>query len=235
MATILTYARMCNAVYEDNPTISGWTQFGFRPSGTGLADAFQGVAFKKGAEVIVAFKGTSQKRDVIADLKLGIGINTSQYADAVAFLDKMVIQDGAKVTLTGHSLGGAIAQVVGNRRRLPFVTFNAPGVAVISKNLGEVATSPLGPMRAAGTLLSTFLHPIQAAQDLSSLFYSVRGVNLRLGQDIVGSVGVHYGKVIVVTYGGGSFDLLQKHKMTTFIESLAGTKYEAMELDALLS
>src|SRR5207248_2664039 len=118
VASIITYAKMANAVYEASPAVGGWARIGFRASGGGLTDAFQGAAFKSGDEVIYAFKGTSQKRDAVADLKLGVGMNTSQYGSAEDFFDDLEVPTGTRVTLCGHSLGGAIAQVIGNRKRV---------------------------------------------------------------------------------------------------------------------
>jgi len=47
---------------------------------------------------------------------------------------------GVKVTLTGHSLGGALAQVVGHKLNLKFVTFNAPGMLRQTHGLSRFAT-----------------------------------------------------------------------------------------------
>src|SRR5437016_13973499 len=109
MAPILTYAMMADAVYGDNPIVKGWVTIGFQESGSGIADAFQGAAFKNGNEIVLAFKGTSQMRDVAADAKLAIGMNTFQYSCASDFVDSIETMSGAEVSLCGHSLGGAIA------------------------------------------------------------------------------------------------------------------------------
>ncbi|MEZ4651829.1 MAG: hypothetical protein R3E97_24135 [Candidatus Eisenbacteria bacterium] len=135
MTTLLECARLCDAVYETNPSAAGWTRIGFHEAGYLPQSAFQGAAFQKAGTVVFAFKGTSVASrsavgDVVADLKLGIGMNTVQFDLAGQFVADTLIPDGNRVLLTGHSLGGAIAQIVGNRRRLPFVTFNAPGVGV---------------------------------------------------------------------------------------------------------
>ncbi len=237
MARVITYARACNAVYDASPTIpSPWKRVAFQASGGGLQDAFQGAAFVRGSHMIVAFKGTSSAADVVTDAKLGVGMNTVQYACAARFMGTLPVQ-GKDVTLCGHSLGGAIAQIIGNRHRLPFITFNAPGVGLISRNLDEVAaTVPLGTaaLRTAGAVVSAIRHPMQAAQDLGSITYRVRGVNFRLGRDVVGSIGVHYGPVIEIPYSGGSFDVIEKHKMTSVLASLETSRYRNVRLDALV-
>ncbi|MFN8177621.1 MAG: hypothetical protein U0167_06830 [bacterium] len=237
MATVMTYAKMSDAVYDDDPQVPGWSRLGFKKSGSGVTDAFQGAAFRSGADVVFAFKGTSQGRDVVADVKLGVGMNTYQYSSAMDFVGSTTIPPNSQVSVCGHSLGGAIAQIVGNRLRLPFITFNAPGVGLVSRNVGEVAaTIGLGTiaLRTLGTVASAAMHPIQAAQDAAALGYRVRGANFRLGQDVVGSIGVHYGKVIVITYSGGAMDVLTKHKMTSMIAALQSSKYRDMPLDAVV-
>jgi hypothetical protein len=233
MARIWKYAQMADAVYSDAPEVAGWKRVSFRPSGAGLTNAFQGAAFKKGNEIVFAFKGTSQFRDFLADAKLAFGMNTSQYSSAVDFVAGFDIVAGDKVSICGHSLGGAIAQVVGNRRRLPFVTFNAPGVAVISRNVGEMI-KPLNPIRAVGTVVSAVFHPIQAMEDVKSQFYRVQGVNFRLGKDVVGFTGVHYGKVIEIPYDGGTLDVIAKHKMTTVLKAIDRSPYRNATLRTLL-
>ena len=165
-------------------------------------------------------------------------MNTCQYSLAEDFVDDLDLPTETRVSICGHSLGGAIAQVVGNRQRIPFVTFNAPGVALVSRNWSEVAVSGLVGMayvRAAGTMASAVRHPLQAVQDLASLFHLARGLNFRLGWDVVGSVGVHYGRVIQIPYSGKALDVLAKHKMATVIEALRASQYHNLELDVLLA
>ncbi len=237
MALNGAYARMADAVYADQPAVPGWQRVGFRPSGEGLLDAFQGAAFQQGRELVFAFKGTSQKRDGAADVQLAIGMNTVQYADAQAFVEATRVTPGSRVVLCGHSLGGAIAQIVGNRLGLTFVTFNAPGVGVFSRNLGEVAaTMGTGSMalRALGSVASAVVHPVQAAQDVRALFRAAHGVNFRLGKDVVGILGVHYGRVVEIPYAGGALDVMQKHRMTTMLAELERAGIAKRPLEAYL-
>ena len=224
MGTILEYGQLANAVYDDVDSIAGWTRKAFKPTGSGLNDSLQAAAYTKNGETAFVFKGTDNKRDVVADIKLGIGMNTVQYSQARQFVQKVGLSDAGLVTIIGHSLGGAIAQTVGNRLRQRFVTFNAPGVAVLaSRNVDEFAVAGAtgsGYVRVAGMIASAFMHPMQAARDVGSAFYKVSGVNIRLGKDVVGCIGVHYGKVIEINYSGSALDVMAKHKMGTMLKSL---------------
>lgn len=236
MASMMTYARMADAVYADDPAVDGWTRVGFDATRGSLTDPFQGAAFRRGNEVVFAFKGTSSAGDAVTDAKLGVGMNTHQYARAGEFVSRTPVE-GARVSLTGHSLGGAIAQIIGNRHRLAFVTFNAPGVGLVSRNVGEVAaTLGLGTaaLRSAGAAISAIRHPMQAMQDAGSLFYRVRGMNFRVGKDVVGCIGVHYGPVVELAYSGGAMDVLTKHRMATVISCLAASSYRDMELEQVV-
>jgi len=236
MATAMELALLADAVYDSDPQVKGWVRFGFQPSGSGATNAFQGAAFRKGGDVAIAFKGTSGGRDVVADLKLASGMNTYQYSSARKFVKEVKPDSGSKVILCGHSLGGATAQIIGNRMRLPFVTFNAPGVGLISRNVGEMAaTAATGSaaLRTLGAIASAIWHPMQAARDAAALFHVVSGVNFRLGKDIVGSTGVHYGKVIEIPYSGGALDLIAKHKMGSMIAALETSSYRNWQIGKL--
>ena len=233
MPTVMTFAQACDAVYALKPELPGYDLVGFDPSTSGFYGAFQAAAFQNQSELIVCFKGTTPSRagDIVADIKLGMGSNTTHFARGGAFLERLDTA-GRNVTLCGHSLGGAIAQIVGNRYRKPFITFNAPGVAIMSRNIGEMMTSPLVGVRILGTVGSVVRHPVQAWQDASSLGYSVKGVNFRLGKDVVGIIGVHYGKVLEIPYGGGALDIGAKHMMTTVLTALETSVYRNRDVNS---
>ena len=243
MAYVPDYARMANAVYDDQPHAEGWLLGPMKPSGSGLTEAFQGAMFRKGSETVFAFKGPdpsgkTTKRDVLADVKLGFGMNTVQFSRALDFVEQYAPAARGHISLCGHSLGGAIAQIVGNRLRLPFMTFNAPGVGLMSRNLGEMGvtlfTGSSG-LRALGAVASAVFHPVQAVQDVGAMFYRVEGVNYRLGKDVVGCIGVHYGRVIEVPYDGGALDVLTKHSMETFLGVLEGPSFRNISLRSLVA
>lgn len=208
MPTILDYGLLADAIYADQPAVPGWTVMAFLPGrGTGL----QAAVFTRARETVVAFKGTSQAMDVVADLKIGLGMNTSMFSEAESFVSRHTADDG--VVVTGHSLGGAIAQTVGNRRRLPFVSFNAPGVALLaSQNLGSVMPV-MGAVRlVVGATVGAIRHPMQTMRDVGAAFHDSLGVNYRLSGDLVSAYGLHYGPIVHLQ---GQGDPLNQHRMTT--------------------
>jgi len=167
--------------------------------------------------IIIAFRGTAQAIDALPDLKLGAGMNTTYFSAGEEFAARYVRY--GDVTVTGHSLGGAMAQVVANRRRLPMATFNAPGVGVVASRNILTATFAMSAVRSVGMLSSVVRHPVQAMRDISSALTYVRGVNICLQDDIVSQVGVHYGKVLRIR--GTGTNPMTEHKIATVISVLS--------------
>ena len=214
MPTIETYAKLANAIYSDDVQVGEWTRARHR---AGLSSGLEAAVYTRGTAQVVSFKGTTTPDEVVADAKLGLGMNTTYYWEAEAFVKKYAT--AAEVYLTGHSLGGAIAQIVGHRRELPFVTFNAPGVGLVAtKNI--LYTPPhMTAIRTAGSIFSTFRHPIQAYRDARSVFHKNRGINYRLSGDVVSRTGVHYGKVKTISGARFGWGIAQ-HKMGNMVTAI---------------
>ncbi len=218
MPTVRDLGLMAAAVYE-SPGAAGYDVKGWARArshtATGFFNGFQAATFIGGGETVLAFRGTAQTMDGVADLTLGVGMNSTYFAagDDYAFQYRHL----PNVYVCGHSLGGAIAQVVANRGRFKFVTFNAPGVAVVaSRNWDELAIGAvIGTLkiRAAGMVVSALLHPVQAAQDVAAAFRTAHGLNVCLNFDAVSQIGVHYGKVLRIS--GTSTNPATEHRMAT--------------------
>jgi len=157
---------------------------------------FQAAVYNKGIDKVIAFRGTAGGGDYIADAALGFGSNSTYFALAEEFVEKH--GGGSRVILTGHSLGGAIAQIVGNRQRRTICTFNAPGVAVLaSRNLASTGPRRLA-IRTAVMAVSAIRFPVQAYRDTISAFNPVHGLNVRLDMCPISQIGVHYGRVLTI-------------------------------------
>lgn len=173
-------------------------------------DGFQAAAYAFKGRLAVAFRGTTGVGDGLTDLALGMGMNSEYYEQAEEFVKK---QGGGNIVLVGHSLGGAIAQVVGNRLGLPIVTFNAPGVGVIASRHLATANLKMMKLRLAGMVASAVLKPGQAIKDVKSAFTVVRGYNVCLMADAVSQIGLHYGRVERIP--GTSLNPYTEHLMKT--------------------
>lgn len=122
----------------------GW-RFLFAGDGTKLYSAkgvdgvpshgFYAVAFYKGKDVVISFRGTNDITDAIADIQLYTGSMSFQLLYAYEFTKYIITKyrnEFPNIHLVGHSLGGALVQSVMNTDLSNFVdtavTFNAFGI-----------------------------------------------------------------------------------------------------------
>lgn len=175
-------AQLSQAAYEDNSPPVGYREVSF----TSQACSQSGYCAKAysstdGEQVVLAIAGTDDVQDWIADGTFinPLGVPTEKFK---SYIDKAVENlislknkyPNAKITLTGHSLGGAIAQILANASGINATTFNAPGAAQTIKYLDS-----LGPLHA--------------------LFQPLSGetiVNYRIYGDLVSTVGDQLGATV---------------------------------------
>lgn len=168
-----------------------------------LGNGFQAMAVKNvtTGEVIVAFRG-SDTEDRYADWwgqNLSIWQQTKgiQISSAKKFVKKVMDSKkarGCKIVLTGHSLGGFHAQYIAKEFGFPAVTFNAPGLK----------PHPFSRTSLIGKILSLFNPNLNGWQDLGNSFGNNHNqvINYVNAGDVVGNLGVHYGKVVVINKKG---------------------------------
>jgi pimeloyl-ACP methyl ester carboxylesterase len=211
MATIRELGTLAAAVYGPKRTwVQGWKCTDFHAA-SGALNGFQAATFVRGGVTVVCYRGSAQLMDGVADLKLGTGMNSTYFSEGEAYARPHKNKPG--VYVCGHSLGGAIAQVVANRGGFRMVTFNAPGVAVLaSRNLPD-ATLTMTAIRAAGFVVGALRHPMQTGRDIAAAFNVVRGLNVCLQYDVVSRVGVHYGEVLRIP--GTSMNPYTEHLIAT--------------------
>jgi hypothetical protein len=200
MATCLDYAKIAYAAYftrvaqySDSPpghlvddwTVQKWEQ------GTLFGNGYQGGIWQSEKDVVVGCCGTNPKQkgklaqDLLADLKIALKILPSQTKGALRMVKTArEIAGGRRVSVTGHSLGGGLAQVVGVVCEIPFVTFNAPAMrsAMECANLGISGLSQLLP---GGFFMRTAIGAAASCRQNSS-----PGLNFRIKGDLVSS---HFG------------------------------------------
>ena len=145
MATCLDYAKMAYATYytaarqyyEEPPgyMVDDWKVQKF-VKGSIFGSGYQGAIYVKNRDVVVSCCGTNpgQKgkllQDLVADIKIGLRLIPSQATGAIRMVKEAKSIAGAhgRVSVTGHSLGGGLAQVCGVAENVPFATFNAPAM-----------------------------------------------------------------------------------------------------------
>lgn len=225
MPKISEFARMSSGAYDATPSVPRWTAATpqYEPN-SGL----RSVIFTDGTVFVVAFRGTDDPSDLVEDAQLSFGMNTAMYPIGEA------VAAGAgthgPVYVTGHSLGGAVAQVVGSRMGLPFVTFNAPGVAVLASRNMWTGNYLAIQARVAGAFASAVADPGQAVRDARSAFSIANGKNFRLSTDVVSGTGIHYGDVI--TLPAGTANPLTAHGIATMIGVLDGVAAGSLSFPA---
>lgn len=106
---------------------------------------FYGEVYKRNNEIVIVYRGTDTnkynlpeiKDFLIGDTPMGFGLKSGQYNDAKKLYNNVNQKYGNKrIVLTGHSLGGSLAQIVSAETGRKAVTFNAYGTGDILLNMG---------------------------------------------------------------------------------------------------
>jgi hypothetical protein len=152
MPTLEEYAVLAAAVYNDNKSVNrlgspdgvaGWKLFDSTSdtANSVLSTGFSANAYISGNSIVISYEGTDfligsnngqTAADALADIGLGIGAGSQQLLLAAQFYEKVKAEaqksnPGAKITLTGHSLGAGLASVIGDWMGVDATVFaNAP-------------------------------------------------------------------------------------------------------------
>lgn len=222
MADVIEYVEIAQAVHDKtNRDVYGWDLDAKDwVTGTWLGNGMQGGIYQNDKEIICAFKGTMMGSppgqtivaDMTANVRIALGIIPNQAGGAFALVKAaQEIADGRVVSVTGHSLGGALAQVVGKWCNVPFITFNAPGMKF------QIAAGKFNVFK-----------PKQFYRSLRSSTEPF-GVNFVVTGDPISKFGTHVGKVIRLQ---NTFPVGQRHDLGACRQALQSNRY--MTKEALL-
>jgi hypothetical protein len=138
------------------------------------ASGYQGTIYQRvdTSEIIVAHRGTEFERErwndlVRTDGAMVLGRVNPQAADAIALTRRaleIAMKEGAlegrtpEVTVTGHSLGGTLAQITAHHYNLRGETFNAYGAASLHYRIPEGGDRVINHVTAADLVSSASPH-----------------------------------------------------------------------------
>ncbi len=107
------------------------------------SNGFYGEVWQKGNDIVIVYRGTdsdgNQLSEFAKDLRNDIAMARknipAQATDALALYDKIKRENKhCDISVTGHSLGGSLAQIVGSIRGTFAATFNAYGTKDMYKD-----------------------------------------------------------------------------------------------------
>ncbi|UZW60078.1 XVIPCD domain-containing protein [Lysobacter enzymogenes] len=132
------------------------------------SSGYQGAVFQKedSGEIVVAHRGTEFKDEFIDDVLRADGGMVAtranqQTKDASALTERameIARKQGVPVTVTGHSLGGCLAQITAAKYGLHGETFNAYGAASLNQRIPEGGRDVVNHVMAADFVSSASHH-----------------------------------------------------------------------------
>ncbi|MBA4496408.1 hypothetical protein ACFO25_00670 [Paenactinomyces guangxiensis] len=194
-----------------------------------LPNGLQAVMFVNDGthEVIIAFRGTEFKKpnDVVTDATIGVGLDivNPQLHSAREFVEEALNNpkyQGYQFVLTGHSLGGYLANDAGHKYKVPTFTFNAAGKNLFPNvNASTVAPAALGAKAGPGgaalgtvfgveltgaTYVINMLDPDNRKQAINEYLGKDDDliVNYNFNHDLVGGVGFRSGETYYIDEKG---------------------------------
>ena len=211
MASIADFLVIAESVYQPDPEnhvparwrVQRWEM------ATWYGNGFQGGIFEDDREVIVAYSGTKGGPTTApisqnsANVRIGVLVIPNMAGAGRTLVGWAERNRGNKpISIVGHSLGGALAQVTGAWSGHPFISFNGPGMAA---HLKVAAFNIFKPRQMARSIKA------QTGGSAVGLCINVRG-------DFVGSYGLgHIGEVVELTPPAGR----DTHDLDTISDSLS--------------
>lgn len=105
------------------------------------SNGFYAEVWQKENDIVIVYRGTDDPIDGINDIAMARKNIPAQATDALALHDKIKRENkNCDISVTGHSLGGSLAQIVGSIRGTFATTFNAYGTKDMYKDSQNLKT-----------------------------------------------------------------------------------------------
>lgn len=134
ISKVIDLAILSSGSYGTGTLPPGWVQIPVPLPADSARTGFSAITYKNVAtgEVVVAFTGTNDKKDIAgSDAQIATHQPIEQHEQAIQYADAAAKAAGVlpdQLLLTGHSLGGALAQLAADFYQAAGITYNAPGV-----------------------------------------------------------------------------------------------------------
>src|SRR3989338_742676 len=241
MISEIEYALMAGGSYiSTRPEINQFTTpqnwVSFYPQS--LDTGFEAVSFTNSTEIVISYAGTKDIYDTgdnAANIGLAAGLGSGQLKQAAEYyLQVKAANPGATITLTGHSLGGGLAALIGVFFGVPATTFDqAPFANTAEQGLLGTAGYALdlknyligkGYSDAALADLTSFL---QVQQNIGGIPNSDLVTNINVQGEFLSSapatlfdrIGTTTSEILNRSTGVSGFDLHAQSLLTAFLQS----------------
>lgn len=147
----------------------------------------------------VAFRGSTPARsDWVANGRQAVGLETDHYNRALEIGESLIVPQGSRVSITGHSLGGGLASTAAIAAELDATTFNAAGLhantitraQAIAAADGRLDVPDISAVYVRGDVLSL----LQDGGDQMIGGFVGRGLGSWLGGPVGGAAGGYAGR-----------------------------------------
>lgn len=221
----IQYAKLSDAVYDfDNVVVDNWDLIETKDRSSGMQAGL--YSDRDNGDLVLAYRGTescdfpcsfSETKelvlDVAADSLLTFGQDGPQFDHAVAFAQDVVNRhQGRKIVVTGHSLGGGLAQAVGATFGLETFAFNsAPVPEDFIKNnqiqLGEEA------LREIIYVISDIRDPVSNTDETGKFYLNAEHITPLIQFDF------KFREVLPTRLSELDALRLNRHSITTFVDN----------------
>jgi hypothetical protein len=221
-------ANISARAYEATQTFpEGW-KFSLVATGSNSRSGFYSEAyFDVGDTLVVAFRGTSNFRNVLSDVLMGFGHLPAIFDDGDVFLRSVRGHfPDRTLVLTGHSLGGSIAQYLAAKYGLRAATYNAFGV----KHIATAEIRAKVPEAINERVIFNFRHRYDMVSIIEFPF-TFFGLSQSLLEFASDKYSRHMGCTLSFPSFGNPFNVLRWHSIDTIRNDLLIYEFSARPSD----